>query len=237
MTYDLVSRYLSYEDYNERDEVENSNITQKLIKRINFFTDQFPFQIGKVERVVKSQKVFAFAYDNCFRLSFYIRPYFKLSQTEDKFRLDKIDIIVYIFFVMEFVQPLLKERFKFSEEINILVDFFDGLADTELIRYLIHYLTLNYPLLVNKIYLCNFQIDELRKNFSFLDEIQKEDKFNTIVYCEEGFQINLIQHFNPNCLPIEYGGYRYVDLNFIPDELTLEDLAEYFLSLILIKSV
>jgi hypothetical protein len=50
------------------------------------------------------------------------------------------------------------------------------------------------------------------------------------------FQI--IEDYNPNCLPIEYGGYHSLD-NFYrnSDETTIDDHIHKIISMILVKNI
>lgn len=91
--------------------------------------------------------------------------------------LENIDYIIYVFFVMECVLPTLKEKHGFSDQVNIMIDFSDQDADTELIRFIMTFFNNYHPLLLGKLHVLNFEFNNLKKNFSFRTELDKLDFF------------------------------------------------------------
>lgn len=194
INYNLIARYLSYEIDEDDD---TSNITQKVIKRINFFSEEFPFKLTKLEKIIQSKKIFVFGYDIYQRITFYIRPTHSTSffqnadnsslhnsaqnsynySYSENYNLEYIDYMTFIFFTIEFVLPVLKEKYNFSDQINILLDFYNLDADTELIRFLMHYLNNYYPLILGKINIVNFEFNNLKKNMSFRNDLDVLDFF------------------------------------------------------------
>lgn len=170
----MISRYLAYEI---DDEDDSGNITKKIIKRINFFSEEFPFKISKIEKIITSRKIYAFGYDIYKRITFYIKPYLN-----GYFSLEKIDYIIYIFFIIENLIPTLKEKYSFSDQINIVIDFENNDADTELIRFLMYYFNCYYPMILGKFHVINFQLETLKKNLSFKNELVDLDFFRVFFY-------------------------------------------------------
>jgi hypothetical protein len=187
INYNLIARYLSYETEEDDD---TSIITQKIIKRINFFSEEFPFKLNKLERIITSNKIFVFGYDIYQRLTFYLKPFNDIQNTsaDDKImisnntNLEKIDYIIYIFFIIEFVLPTLKEKYNFSDQINLLIDFNDSDADTELIRFIMHYFNSYYPLMLGRVNIVNFEFNNLKKNLAFRSELDVLDFFRVRIY-------------------------------------------------------
>lgn len=95
LNFDLITRYLAYEDDSTSDERENENIANKIIKRINFFTEDYPFKLNKLENTIKSQKIYVFGYDNDYRVTFYIRPHHNSNERSNKFSINPDDINVH----------------------------------------------------------------------------------------------------------------------------------------------
>lgn len=247
VTYDLITRYLAYEACSEAepDEEEGNFVVTRVIKRLNYFTDEFPFKLKNLEKIVKSEKVIAFGYDNCYRVTFYIRPYFNVpsvysggvDDSLSKWQFQKLDYILFIFFVIEFIIPSLKSNYGFSQEFNIFVDFNNKVIDLELINILLHYCGLMYPLLLNKLYITNYVKQESSINNVYVSQVGKEDKFGSVVFCEESFKMTILQKFPSNCVPIEYGGYARLDVNPTSKVFLIDELAEYILSNIIIREI
>lgn len=99
---------------------------------------------------------------------------------------EKIDYVVYIFFIMEVLIPILKEKYSYSDQINIVLDFDNSEADTEFIKFILHYFNSYYPLAIGKFHIVNFPFEKLKKNMTFKEEMQKLDIFrvtiNNLVY-------------------------------------------------------
>jgi hypothetical protein len=210
----LISKYLAYE---VDDEDDSTNISQKIIKRINFYSGEFPFKLNRLEKIIASRKIFSFGYDIYYRITIYIRPFFAdkiltvnnskahktINGIMDDNQFEKIDYIIYIFFIIEHLIPLLKEKYNFSEQINITLDFDDKDADTELIRFIMYYLNSYYPLIVGKMNIVRFEINNLKKNFAFRDELDTLNLFRVInILNNIRILIFIIKHSNFNWLKI-----------------------------------
>jgi hypothetical protein len=87
-----------------------------------------------------------------------------------------MDYIIFIFFIMEFFLPTLIEKYKFSDQINIVIDFNNQDMDTEFIKLIMYYFNLYYPLLINKIHVVNFNFENVQTNFSFIEELEVLNK-------------------------------------------------------------
>ncbi len=265
LTFGLIAKYRAY-DYGTDDDLPI--ITEKIIKRINFFSEDFPFKLKNLKDIFFSKKIFVFGYDRNLRLNFYIEPNEKISDdnilgiqnnkelNEDYFYFKKnkniikkkliynlhhSDYITYIFFIIEHILPLLIEKFHFSNLVNLIINFRGQDANTELINYILTSFNNYYPLGLCKVHIVNFQVDSLRKNRTFRNEIDNIDYFRNLVLHNESFQFNLVKLIDINLLPIEYGGYHslisFYDIQ--PNEIEgfkLEDFIFVILSMILINN-
>ena len=259
INFGLISKYRAY-DYGNDDEL--SIITEKIIKRINFFSEEFPFKLKNLKKIFLSKKIYVFAYDKNLRLNFYLEPnnienenelnefetnvelkedyfYFKKIENNNenlnnynnlnkKYKKDiflmNSDYITYIFFIIVHVLPYLKEKFKFSDLINLTINFAGQEANTELINYIMNSFNKYFPLGLGKVNIVNFRVDSLRKNITFRNEIDNIDYFRNLIFHNESYQFQLIKENYINCLPIEYGGYHSIE-NY--KGLTIEEIENF----------
>jgi hypothetical protein len=259
INFGLISKYRAY-DYGNDDEL--SVITEKIIKRINFFSEEFPFKLKNLKKIFLSKKIYVFAYDKNLRLNFYLEPkntedennviglekntelkedyfYFKdiinnnnnlnnFNNLNKKYKNDiflmNSDYITYIFFIIVHVLPYLKEKFKFSDLINLTINFGGQEANTELINYIMTSFNKYFPLGLGKVNIVNFRVDSLRKNITFRNEIDNIDYFRNLIFHNESYQFQLIKENYINCLPIEYGGYHSIE-NY--KGLTIEEIENF----------
>ncbi len=181
--FSLISRYLAYEIYSdtENQQIDTDNIGKKIIQRINFFSEEFPFKIIKLEKIIQSKKIFVFGYDTHSRITFYIKPnhYFKNDIT-----LEKIDYVIYIFFIIEHVLPILKEKYNFMDEINMVIDFNNGEGETDLTSFIMHFLNSYYPMILGKLHVIEFNIKAVRNNKLFVQDMRKMNPYP--------FQVNIL---------------------------------------------
>lgn len=270
ISYGLIAKFHAY-DYEKDDPL--TSITEKIIKRTNFFTEDFPYKLKKLDKIILSKKIFAFGYDKNLRLNFYIEPYGNNEETnvnlggtlnntelveklfyfknhveklnEETFNVDhnrngipiaNSDYITYIFFIIEYVLPLFKEKFLFSELVNVIINFGGREADTEMISYIMTYFTNFYPLGLGKVHVVNFKAEILKKNKTFKPELDHFDYFRNLVFHNESYQFQLLKETNINCLPISYGGYHSLSGYVIENDFKLEDFIKYTLSMILVNS-
>lgn len=236
VTFDLISRYLSYEENFISDETENITIADKVIRRLNFFTEELPLKMKRLDKILKSKQIYVSGYDSNYRLTFYICPYRGDRVRHPKSgvrKISSIDYVTYIFFVTEFVLPSLVEIYHFSEEINIYMDFEGNPVDHEMIRIILHYLNSIYPLSLNIACIDNFsqtsyEISDLTENL-----IAKEDPFNCVVVSDLNFKPLIRKHFSMKCLPEKYGGMN--DFNLNEKLVFVDQLCEFLLNSILIQ--
>jgi hypothetical protein len=163
-------------------DTSTSNIIQKIIKRVNFFSEEFPSKLKKLDKIIKTKKIFVFAYDIYYRLTFYLKPYKDRKLNQQNVQVDYMDYIIYIFFVLEIILPILKEKYNFSDQINLLIDFDEYDLDTEMIRFLFHYINSYYPLILGKVNIVRFDISNLKKNLSFRKDLSTLDLFNVNIF-------------------------------------------------------
>lgn len=78
---------------------------------------------------------------------------------------------------MEFFLPSLIDKYRFSDQINIIIDFNNQDVDTEFIKLIMYYFNLYYPLLINKINVFNFNLTNIETNFSFREELDSLNRF------------------------------------------------------------
>ena len=210
ISFPLLCKYCCNE-YNSNDEL--SEITDKIIKRINFFIDEFPFKLNFLFSIIKSKQIYVFAFDKYLHLNFYIEPSSSIHKYK-KYKISYIDYVTYIFFIIEHILPFLVQKFNFNQAINITIDFNKKVLDTELITFILSYFDRMYPHTLHIINLVNFQIDSLQNNITFISEIENIDFFRVLVFHNENYKKNLISTVNPNCLPINYGGYHSLNSYF-----------------------
>lgn len=78
---------------------------------------------------------------------------------------------------MEFFQPTLIDKYRFSDQINIIIDFNNQEVDTEFIKLIMYYFSLYYPLLIHKIHVINFNLANIETDFTFREELDTLNKF------------------------------------------------------------
>ena len=78
---------------------------------------------------------------------------------------------------MEFFLPTLIDRYTFSDQINIIIDFYNLELDTEFIKLIMYYFNMHYPLLIHKIHLINFNLSNIENDFTFREELDSLNKF------------------------------------------------------------
>ena len=208
INYNLISRYLAYEEIEDEDEdLDPKNIIQKIIKRINFLSDEFPYKLKKIEYICRSKKIFVFGHDIYNRITFYIRPNYKGREDliknikgnyDDKneiynYTLENLDYIIYIFFVMECFLPPLKEKLNFSDQINIILDFDNFDADSEFIRFILYHMNNHYPLVIAKMHIVNYDLNNLKKNLPFRMDLVNIDKFRVCFNFKIFFRIQFFR--------------------------------------------
>lgn len=229
VSYELISNYISYEDFNETTEdVENKQIANKVIKRLNFFTEEFPSKLKIISRVLRSKKIYCYGYDCHYRLTFYIRPYYTDSIAKKVKKPLNIDYVVFMFFIVEFFLPVLKEKYNFSQEFNIYIDFDNNAIDFDLVKIILYYFNTMYPLALNRICIDKYIDDKSFEGFA-------EDYFNSVMLCDNNFKAQIIRYFFPSCLPSKYGGVGNFDYKSIDNIESIEDFIEVFLKSVLLK--
>ncbi len=134
--------------------------------------------MAKLEKIIKSNAIFAFGYDIHKRITFYIRP------NKSLIKLEKLDYVNYMFFILEFLLPILREKYGFSDQIIIILNFDHYEADTEMIKFIFYYFNSYYPLQIGKFHIVNFAFEKLKKNLTFKSEMEELDYFRV-------FKINI----------------------------------------------
>lgn len=256
---------------------EIDEIVSKIIKRLNFFSDEIPYKLNKIEKIIKLKKIFAFGYDNYNRINFYIRPNFtdtsiydistnstsynrNINDLNKKNSIDSynnnyfgsfsnkslskfapggnvnFDYILFIFFIIEFFLPILKENFNFSQDVNVFIDFNYSTIDSELIIMILHYFSTMYPMLLNRVVITNYIIEDNNVHESFVKQIEKEDLLKVVLFTDEIIKLKIVSYTSPNCVPVEYGGYYYLDFHLLDEKIrSIDELIEWILSCLLVK--
>ena len=142
ISFGLIARYQAYESGEE--EFTGKFVIDKIIRRINFFTEEFPYKLKNLDKIILSKRIYVFGYDTNLRLNIYIEPemlipsipkksshknkvykdrcnpelkedffYFedKKEESSENIRITNSDYLIYIYFIIEIVLPILKERF------------------------------------------------------------------------------------------------------------------------------
>ena len=157
------------------------------------------------------------------------------TMTLKKYKPNNSDYLIYIYFIIEIVLPILKERFNFSNLVNFIINFNGNEADTEMITYLMTNFNNYYPLGLGKVHIVNFQVEKLIPNKSFRNEVGQFDIFRNLIFHNESYQFQLVKDININNLPIKYGGYHSLEGYKLPNNPNLNDFITYTLSMILIS--
>lgn len=227
ITFSLISKYLAVQ--NPLQDGLMSTITDNIIKRINYFTDEFPFRLKSIMNLIQEKCIFAFKYDKIRNMNIYIEP-FVLGYNKP---FTYMDYVVYIIFLIENVIPSLKLRCYFNERINIIINFNQDEVNTEMISYILHWINMFYPLVINKFFIVNFDEETLFKNVAFKNELEDSDYFQRVKIIPNDYLIVLTRDIEEQNIPISYGGKG--EINGI-DSTTLiqshEKLCEYFIKLI-----
>lgn len=225
--YNLISNYLScfVRDNNQKTQKEDImvSVPKKVTKRINFFTDDFPYKLANLDNLLSNQSIILIGYDRNLRLTFLIKP----TNTETKFKSNP-NYAVFLIFMIEFLQPALVETLKFSSQINILIDFEQNDVDSELLKMIMTYLNDYYPLKLSKMFIINYKpIDPRRSTFK---SIKDEDSSLSLCYVNQSLLlITLKQHFHVAFIPQEYGGDLQIQSPKKKIE-TINEMLEYFYS-------
>lgn len=230
ITFSLIAKYIfiannnNINDSNQDSENgidETSIIAEYIIKRINFFIEEYPFTLYKLISIIRSKQIYVFAYDKSYHINFYIST--NKSNTVAHF-----DYITYIFFIIECILPLLISKLHFNQSINLIINFNNDEIDTELICFLLSYLDRMYPMITNIIHIVNYNIESLKRNKVFIEDIEYYDSLKVLMFHNDNYKKNLIKSINPNCLPLEYGGYHSM-YNYYQDINQAKSINDYLL--------
>lgn len=213
----LLAKYIAY-NYEPEDEV--SSISDKLIKRMNFLTEEFPLKFNQIINIIKNQCGYVYGYDSELNLNFYIE-HFKVGYLNS---ISYIDYIIYLMFVVEIVYPSLqKDEKKFNDKINIILNFNGEEPNTELITVLLNYLDIFSPLIINKMHIVNYDVKKLKGNLTFRENLEKIDFFG-VMYFHNNKNYNeiLSKSIKPELLPASLGGKAIVE-QFVCDHEQLSE--------------
>ena len=205
ITFPLIGKYLSY---NFEMENELINISDKIIKRTNFLSEEFPFKLYHIINIIQSKCCFVYGYDEELNLNFYLVPYNLGIENNISF----IDYIIYFTFINEIILPNLKKKgFHFSDKINIIISFNGEEPNTELISFIMIYINNYFPLMVNKMHIVNYNITLLKKNITFQESLDKIDYFRLIYFHNnKNYTSLLTKTIKVDNLPVEFGGNAIV---------------------------
>ena len=224
INYSLIAKYSAYIYENED---EATAISEKIIKKINFMTEEFPLKLFHIINIIKNHCGYVYGYDKEYNLNFYIE-HFKVGYENN---ISYIDYVIYIVFVIEIVLPLLKKnKFTFNDKINVIINFNGDEPNTELITFLITYLNNFYPLMLNRMHIINFDIKKLKTNKTFKEDLDKIDYFRFIYFqSNKTFTTILAKTINVDMLPSTIGGNAKIEkFSFGNEELKEENVFKLF---------
>lgn len=78
INYSLISKYKAYENQLEDEEYAGKFVIDKIIRRINFFTEEFPFKLKNLDKIILSKKIYCFGYDRNLRINIYLELIYKI---------------------------------------------------------------------------------------------------------------------------------------------------------------
>ena len=96
ITFPLIAKYLSCDFENENQLI---SISDKIIKRTNFLSEEFPFKLYHIINIIQSKCCFIYGYDEELNLNFYLLPYNLGVENNISF----IDYIIYFTFINEVI--------------------------------------------------------------------------------------------------------------------------------------
>ena len=206
ITFPLIAKYLSCDFENENQLI---SISDKIIKRTNFLSEEFPFKLYHIINIIQSKCCFIYGYDEELNLNFYLLPYNLGVENNISF----IDYIIYFTFINEIILSNLKKKgFQFSDKINIIISFNGLEPNTELISFIMIYINNYFPLMVNKMHIVNYNISLLKKNITFQESLDKIDYFRLIYFHNnKNYSQVLSNTIKVDNLPIEFGGNAKVN--------------------------
>jgi hypothetical protein len=189
-------------------ENELINISDKIIKRTNFLSEEFPFKLYHIINIIQSKCCFVYGYDEELNLNFYLVPYNLGFENNISF----IDYIIYFTFINEIILSNLKKKgFHFSDKINIIISFNGEEPNTELISFIMIYINNYFPLMVNNMHIVNYNITLLKKNITFQESLDKIDYFRLIYFHNnKNYTSLLTKTIKVDNLPVEFGGNAIV---------------------------
>ena len=205
ITFPLIAKYLSCDFENENQLI---SISDKIIKRTNFLSEEFPFKLYHIINIIQSKCCFIYGYDEELNLNFYLLPYNLGVENNISF----IDYIIYFTFINEIILSNLKKKgFQFSDKINIIISFNGLEQNTELISFIMIYINNYFPLIVNKMHIVNYNITLLKKNITFQESLDKIDYFRLIYFhSNKNYSSLLTKTIKVDNLPVEFGGNAIV---------------------------
>ena len=227
INFGLIAKYLSLE-YNDSNEIFRE-ISEKIIKKMNFLTDEFPFKLFHIINIIESKCCYLYGYDKNFNLNIWIEPYNIDEKLSSK--ITYLDYIIYITFILDVIIPALeKKNIKFNDKINIFINFNQKEANLELINYLISNMNNYYPLTINKMYIVNYNVILFKKNTAFKEKLKSNNFNKNIIFFPNDYNTTeyLEKIINKNMIPKNFGGEIEIEnFNFEKEEDIFEKFAEY----------
>ena len=217
INFPLISKYVACNFENE----DITNISHIVIKRINFLSEEFPFKLYHMIKTIKHKCCYVYGYDDQLNLNFFMEPY-----NADIEFISYIDYAIYITFIIEIVYPMMiNNQFKLNDKFNIIINFKTKEPDTELISYLMNFLNNIYPLSLNIMHIVNYNINLLKKNLTFQENLHKIDVFNKIFFHNnKNYRFVLSNTIKPDMIPREFGGNADVHIF----DFEIEDINELY---------
>ena len=239
ISYPLIAQYLSQSSKNE-DELINTEVSNKIIKRINYLSEEFPFKLFDIIDLIIKKCCFLYGYDLEMNLNIYIN-----QEILNKNKINFNRILVFIIFVERHIlSVLINNRFYFDNKINVILNCDKKEPNTDLLTCLIIYLNNYYPFILKALHIINYDLEKVKKNFSFKENI-KNYKLSKLLLFHKNEEKVLTKYIKEKMIPKNYGGEAEIEeINFrenINDQEDydfnfLSELAEYFIDSIFLKT-
>ena len=206
ITFPLIAKYLAYNSFNRETSIKN-----KIIKRINFFCEEFPYKLYKIMNLIQTKCCYVYGYDIELNLNIYIEP--KNLGNYIKY-ISFMDYIIYISFIVEIILPALKDNGKyFNNKINILINFNGEEANSEMITFIMTYMDNLFPLTLNKMHIINYSIKKLKQDITFQESLEKINYFQMIFFHHNNSYIDILKKvIDINMMPVSFKGKANVPI-------------------------
>ena len=238
ISYPLIAQYLSQNSKNE-DELKNTEVSNKIIKRINYLTEEFPLKLNDIKDLIMKKCCFVYGYDLEMNLNIYIN---QEALNENKIHFNRI--LIFIIFIQEHIlSVLIKNHFYFDKKINVILNCDKKEPNTDLLMFLIIYLDNYCPFILKALHVINYDFEKLKLNFSFKENI-KNYELSKLLFFHTNKEKVLMKYIKEKMIPKNFGGIAEIrDISFRENINDDEDynnflvgFAQYFIDSIFVKT-